>query len=220
MSSIVGLGETFMVTGTGIPQDTFVVSAAVATVVMNREATASGTVTLTFSKCRFAVPTDFDRLVDRTQWDTSKHWEMLGPSTPQQQGWLRSGYISTGPRIRYWMQQGYFQIWPPLGTEEQLEYWYQSKYWILATASTAVSKQAFTADTDTTIFPDPLMRLLIKLKYWEVKGFDTTAIYRDYSKQLDIAKASDGGSPTLSMNPTPASVLIGVENIPDSGYGS
>ena len=71
MSSIANLDSTFMVTGIGIAQDTFVVSASSTTVVLNRAATATGTgVTLTFSKVLFAPPTDFDRLIDRTQWDS------------------------------------------------------------------------------------------------------------------------------------------------------
>jgi hypothetical protein len=220
MSSIVDLDSTFMLTGTGIQQDTFVVSASGTTVVMNRAATATGSATLYFSKVLFSPPADFDRLIDRTQWDKSKHWEMLGPSTPQQQEWLRSGYISTGPRIRYWMKGGYFQIWPPLGSEESLAFEYLSKYWVLATGVTSISKQAFSVDTDTCIFPDALMESLIKLKYFQIKGFDTTSMQIEYNAQLDIAKANDAGSPTLSMNPRISQVLIGWENLPDSGYGT
>jgi hypothetical protein len=103
-----------------------------------------------------------------------------------------------------------------------MSYEYMSKSWILATSPTtpAPTKQLFTVDTDTCIFPDALMRALIKLKYWEIKGFDTTAPYRDYMMQIDIAKAASAGSPNLSMAPRPGSVLIGFNNIPDSGYGS
>ena len=211
----------FMVTGTGIPQDTFLVSvdSGASTAVLSQAATETGTlVSLTFSQVLFAPPTDFDRLVDRTQWDKSKHWEMLGPDTAQQREWLRSGYISTGPRIRYWMLGGYFQIWPALGSTESLSYEYVSKYWIQATGAVTPTKQAYTVDTDTCIFPDPLMRALIKLKYFQIKGFDTTALQHEYDKQLDIAKANEAGSPTLSMAPNLSSVLIGWENIPDSGY--
>lgn len=225
MSSIAGISTNptyFQVTGTGIPQDCFITAAIGTTVTLAQASTASGTVSLTFSQVLFVPPTDFDRQVDRTHWDKSKHWEMLGPSTPQQREWLRSGYISTGPRIRYSYMGGYFMIWPPLGSTESLSYEYVSKYWVSATSPTSLTptKQSFTADTDTCIFPDALMRALIKLKYWEVKGFDTTAYYRDYITQRDLAKANDGGSQTLSMNPRPASVLIGWENIPDSNYGS
>jgi hypothetical protein len=222
MSSIVGLGTTFMVTGTGIQQDTFVTNASGTTVTINRAADASSTgATLTFSKVLFDFPSDFDRPIDRTQWDRSMRWEMLGPSSAQQWEWLKSGWIATGPRVRFRPLGGYFAIWPPLATTEYLSYEYQSKYWVLATASTtpAPTKQYFTVDTDTCIFPDSLMRLLIKLKYFEVKNFDTTALYRDYTEQLDIAKAADAGSPTLSMNPSVSDVLLSINNLPDTGYG-
>lgn len=228
LSSTTGLTTDptyFMVTGTGIPQDTFIVSvnSGAATAVLSRAADASGTaVTLTFSQVLFAPPTGFDRQIDRTHWDKSKHWEMLGPETPQQREWLRSGYISTGPRIRYWYMGGYFQIWPPLGATESLAFEYVSKYWVLATAPTLLTptKQSFTVDTDTCIFPDALMRSMIRLKYLEAKGLDTTAALRAYNMQLDLAKANDAGSPTLSMAPRISEVLIGWDNIPDSSYGS
>lgn len=223
MSSIVGLGSTFMVTGTGIDQDTFVTSASGNTVNINRPTTAAAAAgtTFTFSKVLFDFPSDFDRPIDRTQWDKSMHWELLGPSSAQQWEWLKSGWIASGPRIRFRPLGGYFAIWPPLGATEVLSYEYQSKYWILATtpSTPAPTKQYFTVDTDTCIFPDSLMRLLIKCKYFEAKNFDTTAVYRDYMAQKDLAKASDAGSSTLSMNPRPSEVLISLDNVPDSGYG-
>ena len=228
LSSTTGLTTNptyFMLTGVPVPQDTFLVSvnAGAGTAVMNQAATASGTAqSITFSQVLFAPPTGFDRQIDRTQWDKSKHWEMLGPETPQQREWLRSGYISTGPRIRYWYMGGYFQIWPPLGSTESLSFEYASKYWVLATAPTLLTptKQAFTVDTDTCIFPDSLMRSMIRLKYLEAKGMDTTAAYMAYTAQRDLAKANDAGSPTLSMAPRVSEVLIGWDNIPDSTYGT
>jgi len=220
MSSITGLDSTFMLTGTGVPQDTFVVTATGTRIEMNREATATGNDTaLTLSKVLFSFPTGYDRVVDRTQWDKSKHWELLGPQTPQQAEWLRSGFIATGPRVRFWDMGGFFQIWPPLGVEENLSYEYYSKYWVYATGGTTTTKQYFTVDTDTCIFPDALMHALIRLKYFEVKGFDTTSFEKAYLKQLDLAKSGDHGNASLSMCPTPSDVLINFNNIPDSGYG-
>lgn len=226
LSSTTGLTTNptyFMVVGTGIVQDCFItaVDAGLMTATMNQAATASATgATLTFSQVLYTPPADFDSQIDRTHWDKSKHWEMLGPSTPQQREWLKSGYISTGPRIRYWYQGGLFVIWPPLGVTDSLSYEYKSKYWIYAASATSTSKSLFTVDTDTCIYPDSLMRAVIKLKYLEAKGMDTTAAFRDYTKHRDMAIANDAGSPTLSMNPRPSSVLIGWENIPDANYGT
>lgn len=221
MSSIVSLDSTFGVSGVGLTQDTNVVSAVGTTVTIDLAATAAGTgTTFTFGQLRYAFPSDFDRLVDRTDWDKSRHWEMLGPETGQQWQFLKSGYISTGPRVRFRPLGGYFQIWPLPTAVVTLGFEYVSLNWVLAVTDTiAASKALFTADTDSCIFPDRLMVLGLKKKYFEVKGFDTTALYRDYSMHLDIAKANDVGAPTLSMAPRPGNVLIGPENIPDSGYG-
>jgi hypothetical protein len=226
LSSTTGLTATptyFQVTGTGINTDTYLasVNSGAGTAVLSQAASADGTaVELTFSQVRYAMPSDFDRLIDRTDWDKSQHWEMLGPETAQQWQWLKSGYISTGPRVRYRVLGGLFQIWPALGANHTLGFEYVSNLWITAAAGTQPTKTAFTVDTDTCIFPDRLMVLGTKLKYFEIKGFDTLALYRDYMMQLDLAKAHDAGSPTLSFAPQMSTVLVGYENIPDAGYGS
>lgn len=219
MSSTTGLDATYMCTGTGISQDCYIVTRDSSTqVTLNQPATASGTVTLTFGKAQYSLPSDYDRLVDRTQWDKTKHWEMLGPESAQQWQWLKSGYIASGPRLRWRLLGSYFQIWPLISTSEYLGFEYISNGW--ATSAAGVSQSSFLADTDTCIFPTRLMVLFTKMKYMEIKGFDATAMTRDFKRFLDIAKAEDAGSPTLSFAPKPSQVLIGWSNIPSSGYGS
>lgn len=221
MSSISGLSSSFMISGTGVPQDTYVSSASGTTVVMSEEATSTATgTTFTFGQTKYTLPADYDRQVDRTHYDKSKRWEMLGPTSSQQWQWLKGSYISTGPRIRYRIMGNTFQIWPMPSTEERLGFEYVSTYWVTATGETAPNKASFTADTDTCIFPDRLMIAGLKLKYFELKGFDATALTRDYIRELDLAKAHDAGSQTLSLAPRASTVLIGWENIPDSNYGS
>lgn len=226
LSSTTGLTTNptyFQVTGSGVNTNTLLVSvdSGTSSAVMSQAATGTDTgVSLTFSQVKYSMPSDFDRQVDRTHWDKSQHWEMLGPETAQQWQWLKSGYISTGPRVRYRPLGNLFQIWPALGAEHLLGFEYVSNQWVVATGGTTASKTAFSVDSDTCVFPDRLMVLGLKLRYFEIKGFDTSALYRDYMAQLDIAKASDAGSPTLSMAPRPTSILIGFENIPDANYGA
>lgn len=143
---------------------------------------------------------------------------MLGPEDAQQWQWLKSGYISTGPRVRWRILDGQFQIWPIMNTQEYLGWEYRSKGW--ARSAAGAIKNSFTADTDTTVFDDRIMVLYTKLKYFQVKSFDTTALMQDYQRYLTIAKANDKGAPNLSFAPYPSKVLIGYANIPDTGYGS
>lgn len=219
LSSTAGLDTTYMASGTGINQDTYIQSAdSGSQVTLTQNSTASGSTSVLFSKTKYSLPAGFDRLIDRTDWDKTKHWEMLGPETSQQWQWLKSGFIATGPRMRFRVLGGYFQIWPAISSAEYLGFEYVSNLW--AADSNSAGKSSFTADTDTCIFPDRLMVLGLKKKYFEVKGFDTQALDRDYQSELSIAKANDKGSPTLSFAPRAADVLISHNNLPDSGYGS
>lgn len=218
-SSIVGIDTTYQVVGLGINQACFVAGAPTgATIPLSQPANSSNTgATYTLSKVRYSMPSDYDRQIDNTHWDKTKHWMMLGPESAQQWEWLLSGYISTGPRVRYRIFGNYFQIWPALGTADTLGFEYVSNAW--ASSAAGVAQTTFTADTDTCVFPDVLMVLGLKNKYFQVKGLGP--IYQeDYDMQLSIAKANDAGSATLSFAPRPADVLIGWANIPDSNYGS
>jgi|TARA_R110002126_G_scaffold267680_1_gene411121 hypothetical protein len=218
VESTTGLSNLYIVTGTGINQDTYVNTVTGAnSLTLSQAATQTGVFTLYFSQAKYPLPSDWDRQVDRTHYDKSKRWEMLGPTDAQQWQFLKSSYISTGPRIRYRILGGYFQIWPAMNTDEYLGFEYMSNQW--ATSSTGVTQSSFLADSDTCIFPDRLMVTALKKKYFEIKGFDSTAFTRDYLQQLSFAKANDSGSATLSFAPTPGAILIGFENIPDANYG-
>lgn len=216
-----GLDTTYQAIGTGINQSTFITSVdSMNQVTINQRTTATGGVdaTVYFQKMKYALPADYSAIVDRTQWDKSKHWEMLGPESPQQWEWLLSGYISTGPRIRWRLLGEYFQIWPGFSNAEFLGFEYRSKGWARNAAGTTIN--SMTTDTDTCIYPDRLMINMTKLKYFETKGFDTTAMFRNWQQQFEAAKALDAGAGNLSFAPSPGSVLLSYDNIPDSGYGT
>lgn len=219
VGNVTGLNNNYSVVGTNVPQDTYVESVSGSTVTVSQLASASSIGgTVTFSQTKYDLPTDFETITDNTHWDKTKHWQMLGPEDAQQWQWLKSGYISTGPRIRWRILGNQFQIWPPYNTQEYLGFEYRSKGW--ARSATGAVKNSFTADTDTTVLDDTVLVLATKLKYFQIKSFDTTALMQDYMRYLNVAKANDKGSATLSFAPYPSKVLIGYANIPDTGYGS
>ena len=219
VANTTGLDTTYSIVGTSIPQDTYVSIVAGSTVTTTQLSSATSVGgTVTFSKTKYDLPPDFETITDNTHWDKTKHWQMLGPEDAQQWQWLKSGYISTGPRIRWRILGGQFQIWPPYNTQEYLGFEYRSKGFVRS--STGAVKNSFTADSDTTVLDDTVMVLGTKLKYFQVKGFDTTALQQDFFRYLNVAKANDKGSATLSFAPYPSKVLIGYANIPDTGYGS
>jgi hypothetical protein len=219
-TDISAVTSQYSITGYDINQDTQVVTANNTTkeILMSQMASGTGTGQVVLGQTEYTLPPDFEVITDRTHWDKTKHWEMLGPEDAQQWQWLKSGYISTGPRIRWRILGGKFQIWPVMNTQEYLGFEYRSKGW--AESADGVVKNSFTQDSDTTFFDDRIMVLYTKLKYFQVKSFDTTALMQDYQRYLTIAKANDKGAPNLSFAPYPSKVLIGYANIPDTGYGS
>lgn len=218
LSSTSGIDSTYGIQGAGINQACYV-NAVVdgTTITLSQPATSTNTnQTYTLTKVKYAMPSDYDRQIDNTHWDKTKHWQMLGPETAQQWEWLISGYISTGPRIRYRIFGSYFQIWPFVAAAETIGFEYISNTWALSAAG--VPKTSMTVDTDTCIFPDRMMVLGLKAKYFEAKGF-ADVFGPQYQSELSIAYANDQGSQTLSFAPRIAGILITSANLPDSGYG-
>ena len=215
---ITAVDKQWQITGYNINQDTNVVSVSGQNIIMSQMASGSGNGAIVLAQTAYDLPFDFESITDRTQWDKTKHWEALGPEDAQQWQWLKSGYISTGPRIRWRILDNQFQVWPPMNTQEYLGWEYKSKGWVRGYDGAV--KTSFTADSDTTILDDRVIVLGTKMKYWAIKGFDTTALMQDYQRYLSVAKAADKGAPNLSFAPYPSKVLIGYANIPDTGYGS
>ena len=215
---ITAVDKQWGITGYNINQDTQVVSVSGQDIVMSQMASGSGNGAVVLAQTAYTLPFDFETITNRTQWDKTKHWEALGPEDAQQWQWLKSGYISTGPRIRWRILDNQFQVWPPMNTNEYLGWEYKSKGYVRAADGTV--KTSFTADSDTSVIDDRTIVLLTKMKYWGIKGFDTTVVAQDYQRVLSIAKAQDKGAPNLSFAPYPSKVLIGYANIPDTGYGS
>lgn len=219
LSSTTGLDTTYMVNGNGIGADTSIVSVDSSTqVTLNQTATVSATSSLVFGKTQYTLPSDYDRPINSTQYDKSRRWKMLGPLTSQQWQSIKSAWVTSAPMIRFRILANKFQIWPLVSTGDILGFEYMSNAWV--TPVTGANKTLFTLDTDTCLFPDRLMILALKRKYFEIKGFDTQYFERDYNFELNRAKTADTGAATLSYAPRNTSMLLGPSNIPDTGYGT
>ena len=120
--STTGLDSNYSIVGTSIPQDTYVDQVLSGTSVSTTQQSSATSVggSVTFSRTIYPLPDDYETITDNTSWDKTKHWQMLGPVDAQQWQWLKSGYISTGPRVRWRILGNTFQIWPPYNTQEYL----------------------------------------------------------------------------------------------------
>lgn len=220
----------YVVTGTDIPVAARVsaVSTASSTVTMDMVATASVSGTaLTFGQDTYQGPSDYDFSINRTSWDRTNRWELLGPDSPQMDEWHRSGIVTTGPRRHFrWVGDvqptgtGTFynyRLWPPpqtIDTPFQIAWEYISTNW--CESSTGTGKSKMTVDSDLPILDSQAIILGVKWRFLQAKGFPTAASmqteYLDYVAQL-IAR--DGGAPTLSMKKRIYPLFITPANVQD-----
>jgi hypothetical protein len=182
-----------------------------------------GTISATAGVGTYPLPADFARPISQTEWDRTNRWPMIGPETPQQWQWLKSGILSTGPRERFRLVGNNIEIWPVPGSTTvplpiALSYYYVSKWWALDAQGTPKAKA--TLDDDTSIFSDRLMTAGTKLRFFQAKGFSCDAFAADFQANLDDELAQDGGAPILSLSRSPAFPLISIYNLPDGNWST
>ena len=171
------------------------------------------------STASYSLPADFDRFINQTQWDRTNTWPMNGPQTGQQWQDLKSGISSAGLRKRYRVKGNLFYIDPTPSSVDACAFEYISSYFALDTDGTTY-KAAFAADTDTSVFDDLLMTDGLKLAFAQAKGFDTSGLANAFNATLLNLTGTDGGAPKLNLAPVGRSMLMGYDNIPETGYGS
>lgn len=218
--------ETWVVSGSAIPVAARVVSVDSSTqVTLDSESDSSTTAaTLTFAQDTYAFPTNFDRFINRTSWDRTNRWEVLGPDSPQIDEWHRSGIVVTGPR-RHARQVGQlpsaYRLWPPPGATEtvwETVFEYVQNTWVISAGGTG--KTTMTVDTDTSLIDPQAIILGVIWRFLRAKQFQYADQYKEWMDYRDSRIAKDGGAMTLSMARKPLSLLITSANVQDGFYPS
>ena len=169
----------------------------------------------------YALPDDWGYFVDQTQWDRTNHWPLLGPKSAQEWAWLKGGLIASAPRTRYRVREGTLLIWPvpPVGhTSITLAMEYVSKYWIGATGTETGIQDMVDHDTDIMLYNPWLLIKYLKLKYYELKGFDTTNVQSDFMRIFNALTGKDVGGPILSLARQQSTVYVGPWSVPDGSW--
>ena len=218
----------FAVTGIEIPTAARVTSVDSATqVTMDEPAPITQAASpMIFARDTFDLPADFKWYLNRTMWDRTNHWELIGPISPQVDEWQRSGIVTQGPRKR-WRQVGLpntcWRIWPPptatTDYPSTLVFEYESAYWVLGVDG-VTRKAFFTADDDTPVVDSNALVLAIKWRLWQIKGFEYGAFQQESNDYVSRLASRDGGSAdlTLGRRPNPDDYLLSPYQVPDGNW--
>jgi hypothetical protein len=170
----------------------------------------------------FALPADFGRQVNQTQWCASNRQPMIGPMTAQQWSWCQYGLVGTGIYFRYRILGNQYTVYPVPGVGEQFALYYISRNWVLPADQVAEPDPTY-ADkiTNAADVPQFDARLLInglKAKFWGQKGFDTTKLQKEFDDSLIAEKGQMQGAAVLSLSNSSRGYLIGMQNVPDGNW--
>ena len=168
----------------------------------------------------FALPDDFYDWVDQTQWNASTQLPGIGPVSPQD--WKTLIVRNLQATLSFYWQVRDNRVWilsPPQDAQD-LTFFYQSYAWVRDQDNPDLYKNRATKNGDTVLLDPVLMLLLSKVKWLEIKGFDSSAAMRDFQINFESRKASEKGAPILNMAGRSVFPLIDARvNTPDTGYG-
>lgn len=204
------------------------------TVVMQMEATNTEAITggtFVFAQDTFPPPSGFDFYQNRTMWDRTNNWELIGPDSPQIDEWHRSGIVTTGPR-RHFRQIGpgtnNFRIWPPpneLTRPLQLVFEYMSTNAIVVQGgaptppATPTYSQYFANDTDVPLLDDQAILMGVKWMFWEVKGMGSfVAMQNRWVDYVNRLIGRDGAAPTLQLAKRVSPIFLSPANVQDGFF--
>ena len=167
----------------------------------------------------YAIPDDWAYFTDQTQWDRTNHWPLLGPKSPQEWAWLKGGLVASAPRTRYRVQDGMFKIWPVPAAGASpltLSMEYIVKNWIKKSDDSLTDM--ITADGDLIRYNPWLINKYVKLKFYELKGFDTAGVQSYFMRMFNALTGKDVGAPILSLTRAVTNQYIGPWSIPDGSW--
>ena len=171
----------------------------------------------------YALPEDFQRMINNTAWDRAQFWQIRGGITPQQWQVIRSGLYQTARlSANFRLKQASnkvskaFYLDPIPGGARELVFEYQSKWWVYDT-NTLARKARPTDDSDETIFDDELVTRGVVWRFLRMRKLPFATELADYKQYRDRAIAQDRVPPTLTVNEQPWRLPIG--NVPDTGFG-
>lgn len=184
------------------------------------------------NQASYDLPSDWDYFIDQTQWDRTNRWPLLGPKSAQEWQWLKSGVLSSGPRLRYRVRGGKFEIFPtpavssqpttpsPTFVSSTLAMDYVANTW-LADGNVANTFYNYATDDSNIVLLDPwVMVKFLKMKLWESKGLDTSAYTKDFLGTWEARIGKNMGAPVLTLAPRARTFLIGINNVPEGSWNT
>jgi len=171
----------------------------------------------------YALPADFDRLVNETVYNRSDNDIFSGPLTPAEYQLQNYGTASSGTTEKFRLKAASnalkFEIDPTPSLTQTIGFEYASSYYSQSSGGTG--QAAWAADTDTGIIDESLFELGLTFRFKQAHGLSYDQDYREYQLELRQAISRQGSSPILSMDDARRLIVSPYSyNLNDGNYGT
>jgi hypothetical protein len=168
----------------------------------------------------FELPADFWEFVDQTQWNKDTRLPAIGPVSAQAWQQLRIRMPKVVLTFLWQIRDGKLWVQAPPNSPQTLSFYYNSNGWCVDADDPDLLKNYANKNGDTILMDSYLMKLLTRVKWLEMKGFDSSGAMRDFQVNYENRKGNDKGAQVLNMAQGQAFPYLNVGiNAPDTNYG-
>jgi len=170
----------------------------------------------------YPLPSDFHYMIPQTGWERAENVPLFGPLSAQDWTYLLGrDLVSYTIYASFRIKEGVFSIFPqPPPNGLDINYEYQSTNWVIDASDPSVSKNEIIVGADKPAYDRTLITRMLKLKWLEAKGFDTTGPQGDFNQVFGFLTGKDKSGEIVSMGGYRGFPYLGSRsNTPDTGYG-
>lgn len=173
----------------------------------------------------YDLPADFGWIIDQTGWSPTAGGAGLplgGPLSEQDWAYLVNTNLAASTiYISFKQADGQFQVLPqPPPDNTIINFEYMSRWWVAVAADPAVPAQDSVESSDDVVLFEPILIIkLLKLRFLEAKGFDTTAAVSQFANVFSQWTGKDTTTPTLNAARVRTFPYLGWRNVPETNYG-
>ena len=168
----------------------------------------------------YPLPPDFVKLMNQTLWEESNVFSVIGPVSGRAWAYLTNS-VTVAPNYCFIIKDREFQFMPVPGADGtgtgNINYDYFSDGWVRDALNSNRYISFIENDNDELQFDFWLLVKFLKLKTWEAKGLDTTALRDDFMRTFYDVTGQDKGAPVLML--TQRFNVLPPPVAPETGFG-
>lgn len=175
----------------------------------------------TTSETEYDVPEDLQRYIDSTTWNNTGRLPAIGPVSPQIWRMLEARQLGgTTLRLQYALRGSKFVLYFAPTPSQEIQVDYISRGWVQDPSDPDIRRDVPTQDADLILYQPDVIVNLLRYRWRDAKGLDSTSALGEFVRSMTRAKYNDKPHPDLKIGFQAGYPYLGYMNMPDTGYGS